>query len=271
MIYNIYLGQGDSKEVDVVLTDRNGVVDLSTAAIVFDMKNDLETTVHEIICTGGNNQGQCTIPFTEAHTEVYGIFYGQFIVTVNNVRYTFPDSGYLRIQILEGIAYKPQTEIPTISPLNVTIHAPTQVTITGEADATLYYTTDGSGPTINSSVYTAPFTLSDSATVKAMALKADHRTSLIASSAITMVTWPTVETPVLPGGSSFVSTKIIQITCATAGAAIYYTLNGSTPNPQTGVLYVGSFTLSNTATVKAIAVKENNNDSAIAQATYTKL
>jgi len=47
----------------------------------------------------------------------------------------------------------------------------TQVSISGPDDARVYYTTDGSTPTSGSTLYTAAFTLSDTTTVKAIAIK----------------------------------------------------------------------------------------------------
>ncbi len=47
----------------------------------------------------------------------------------------------------------------------------TQVTITGPDDARVYYTTDGSTPTAESTLYSAAFSLSDTTTVKAIAIK----------------------------------------------------------------------------------------------------
>ena len=47
----------------------------------------------------------------------------------------------------------------------------TQVSISGPAGAEIRYTTDGSTPTAESTLYSEPFTLSDSATVKAIAIK----------------------------------------------------------------------------------------------------
>ncbi|MCR5361590.1 MAG: DUF4957 domain-containing protein [Bacteroidales bacterium] len=46
-----------------------------------------------------------------------------------------------------------------------------QVTITAEEGATIYYTIDGTEPSAASTAYSAPFTLNESATVKAIAVK----------------------------------------------------------------------------------------------------
>ena len=47
----------------------------------------------------------------------------------------------------------------------------TQVTLSGPAEAELRYTTDGSTPTAESTLYSEAFTLSDTTTVKAIAVK----------------------------------------------------------------------------------------------------
>lgn len=47
----------------------------------------------------------------------------------------------------------------------------TQVTMTAESGATIHYTTDGTTPTSSSTTYSEPITLSDTTTVKAIAVK----------------------------------------------------------------------------------------------------
>lgn len=45
----------------------------------------------------------------------------------------------------------------------------------------------------------------------------------------------------------------VTISCATEGAVIYYTLDGSTPDKENGTLYTETFTLSESAMVKAVS------------------
>ncbi len=60
----------------------------------------------------------------------------------------------------------------------------TSVSIQAEQGAEIRYTTDGSTPTAESSLYSAPITLSDTATVKAIAIK-DGQSSEVASKTFT--------------------------------------------------------------------------------------
>ena len=72
---------------------------------------------------------------------------------------------------------------PTISGITP-FEESTEVTISGPEDAEIRYTTDGSTPTTESTLYSAAFTLSASATVKAIAIK-DAATSDVASKLFT--------------------------------------------------------------------------------------
>ena len=75
-------------------------------------------------------------------------------------------------------------------------------------------------------------------------------------------------TPVIsPLGGSYTEMKTISIECATEGAAIYYTLDGSTPN-NTKTLYTAPFTQAS-GTIKAIAIKSGLTDSSINSQTFT--
>ena len=77
----------------------------------------------------------------------------------------------------------PAVEAPVISgstPFTET----TQVTISGPAEAEIHYTTDGSTPTAESATYSEALTLSDTTTVKAIAVK-DGASSSVASKTFT--------------------------------------------------------------------------------------
>lgn len=79
-----------------------------------------------------------------------------------------------------------------------------------------------------------------------------------------------VETPVIAPASWAEGASIeVEITCATPGATIYYTTDGSQPTESSSV-YSTALTLSATATVKAMAAKSSMINSLVASRTYTK-
>lgn len=80
---------------------------------------------------------------------------------------------------------------------------------------------------------------------------------------------PAVATPVFaPNAGTYASAQNVTITCATAGATIKYTTDGSTPTSASAT-YTGAINVAATATIKAIATMTGMADSAIATATYT--
>nr|MCU0771963.1 chitobiase/beta-hexosaminidase C-terminal domain-containing protein [Verrucomicrobiota bacterium] len=81
----------------------------------------------------------------------------------------------------------------------------------------------------------------------------------------------TVATPGLtPGGGSYPLPTNVVITCATEGAAIFFTTNGATPTTADTYLANGdSVSLTCSVTLKARAFKSGFTDSDVASATYT--
>lgn len=79
----------------------------------------------------------------------------------------------------------------------------------------------------------------------------------------------TVATPVFePASGELEANAEITITCATEGAAIYYTVDGTTPTADSNE-YLAPIVFTKAMTVKAIAVKDGMLDSEIAEAVYT--
>lgn len=89
--------------------------------------------------------------------------------------------------IMEEETFKTEkTAAPVISPNGGTFTGSQTVTITCAApDAVIYYTTDGSTPTVDSTKYAGSFTLTASATVKAFAVSADAAASDIVTAVFT--------------------------------------------------------------------------------------
>ena len=133
------------------------------------------------------------------------------------------------------------------------------------AGATIYYTLDGTTPTTKSPKYTAPIKVLDSETIKAIAVAAGHAESAVASAAYTL----DVATPVFsPAAGTYSTAQSVKITDATAGATIYYTINGTTPTPAS-TKYTAAIAVKAAETIKAIAVAAGHTESAVASATYT--
>lgn len=76
---------------------------------------------------------------------------------------------------------------PTITPAGGTYAEPQEVTITAEEGCTIYYTLDGTAPSDASTQYTAPFTISESCTVKAIAYNDDDNASKVTSAEFTFI------------------------------------------------------------------------------------
>lgn len=77
-----------------------------------------------------------------------------------------------------GQASVPQLDAPVFTPSSCTFTTETfDVSIEAEDDATIYYTLDGSDPTENSNVYDGVITLTETTTVKAIAIKDGYENS----------------------------------------------------------------------------------------------
>ena len=157
---------------------------------------------------------------------------------------------------------------------------------------TIYYTTDGSDVTTGSGlVYEQPFDLKttnqdgETVTVKAMTIKEGMADSAVSSLNIVFKKLgeaaETVATPQVKARYDYSDTNngdtaetgmyLLEIVCDTEDADIYYTTDGSTPTVEsqryTGKVQVPAMTNGAATTIKAIAVKDGLNDSAIGNQT----
>ena len=156
---------------------------------------------------------------------------------------------------------------PAFSVASGAVNSGTKVTISCATEgANIYYTKDGSEPTASSAEYTAAISVTPPITLKAIAVKSGMNDSAVASVSYTIK--GTVATPEfsVESGAVYSGTEV-TISCATEGANIYYTKDGSNPTAES-TEYTAAISITKAGTVKAIAVKDGMNDSAVASANY---
>ena len=138
------------------------------------------------------------------------------------------------------------------------------------AGSSFYYTTDGSGPTTSSTLYTAPITISQTETLRAIAIAPGYTASIPSTETYTIFTTGPALAPVISPAAQAGSSLPITVTISDAmsGAAIYYTTDGTVPT-QESTLYTGPFAVNATETVKAVAVVQGHQSSGVARADYT--
>ena len=120
--------------------------------------------------------------------------------------------------------------------------------------AKIYYTANGVTPRTSAAfAYTDPFTIYGSANIVAVAVKDGVKSDYTRVSIAQIAPEAPVISPT--DGTEFRSeTCEVTISCMTDGAEIYYTLDGSTPQKESATKYTVPFTITDTTTVKAIAV-----------------
>jgi Chitobiase/beta-hexosaminidase C-terminal domain len=158
---------------------------------------------------------------------------------------------------------------PTFSPAAGTFSAAQTVTITdATAGAAIYYTTDGTAPTIASTLYAGVISVDSTETIKAIAAASGYSNSAVAAATYTITTAPPAATPTFsPAAGTYAAAQTVTISDTTAGATIYYTTNGNSPTTASTV-YSGAITVSSTETIEAIAAATGFSNSPVATAAY---
>lgn len=161
---------------------------------------------------------------------------------------------------------------PIISPADQAefYHSNQEVTIQKVGtEGVLRYTLDGSDPTIESTLYTGSFTISESTTVKARVFSDTFFDSDIVTANL-IREWLRVETPVVHAESEFTGTEtMVSISCGTDGATVWYTIDGGEPNSHSPK-YKEPFYIQEGCVVKAIAAKSDYTASEVATFTIAK-
>lgn len=238
---------------------------IDTVTISKQPRTDYE--YHEALDLSG---GELTITYDSGHTEIVPMtdekvsasgFYGangEFPAENSEVEVTvtytaeegvydpaheggaqFSDTFTARIKDI------PALDAPVIDPNGGSFSESCKVSITAQEGATIFYTTDGTDPTADSNKYTAPFTITKNATVKAIAIKENARDSKIASAKFTKRSSgssggsgsssgsrPTTSTnPTIGGSSKSWSDIAADLEKLANGSEVTIQLNGNTAVP----------------------------------------
>jgi hypothetical protein len=139
------------------------------------------------------------------------------------------------------------------------------------------YTVDGTEPAPASGTSTCQgpiasntpvvVSINTTRTIKARAFK-NGLDSSSTSVGVYTISLGTVATPTIATTTNPDSTLTITLSCATSGAQIRYTLDGSTPDPASSALYSGPFLVANAATLTARGLKTDWTPSALARLTF---
>lgn len=154
----------------------------------------------------------------------------------------------------------------TASPVGGTYGATQTITLSTNETATIYYTVDGSTPTISSLQYTAPISVTSNTTLKYFGVDTSSNASTVQTQAYTIDTVTPIVTATPPAGS-YNSTQSVVLS-VNKQATIYYTTDSSTPTASSSV-YSGPITVSTTDTIKYYAVDSLSNTSSVQSVTYT--
>jgi|GEM_PF-1331634 len=186
--------------------------------------------------------------------------------TVASLLYTSPititNSIILKaVNIFGGIASEVKTaefivtnRVVSILPNGGTLIDNTNVSLTSQtAGVTIYYTTNGDTPTTSSTLYSQPFNITTTTTIKAIAVLNDVAGAVY--TATITITGPNVN--ITPNGGSFSDVLNVTLASPTAGSSIYYTTDGSNPT-SSSTLYSGPISVNSfTTTIKAVAIRNN--------------
>ncbi len=174
--------------------------------------------------------------------------------------------GVYRIEAPRPVAH------PVFAPRPGTYAEPVDLTLTCATEgATIRYTTDGTEVTATSPIYEAPIALSTRTVVKARAYKEGVTPSLMVVGLYVIGTQQMVAVPRFRPAPGAFTTATLQVTlsCATEGATIRYTTDGTEVTGHSPA-YQEPLSLERTTTIKVRAYKEGMLPSHMVTGTYTK-
>ena len=187
--------------------------------------------------------------------------------TLNAIAYV---SGLADSVVMSG-TYSIQVAAPTFSPGAGTYAGTQSVTISSATSgAAIYYTTDGTTPTpTTGTLYTGAVSLGATTTLKAIATKSGWVNSTVTTGVFTITAAQVAAPTFSPAAGTYDLAQSVTISTTTGGATIYYTTDGTTPTPSSGLTYTGPVTIAVPTTLKAMAAAAGMTDSTVTSGSYT--
>ena len=177
-----------------------------------------------------------------------------------------------------GVPVPPKVATPVATPPGGLFIGSVNVSLsTATPGATILFTIDGSTPDTvvrgATQQYTGPIAISQATILKARAVLAGFRPSDVMTETYTKA--EKVATPVAnPKGQQFNNTLSVALSTATPGATILFTVDGTIPDTVvrgSTRQYTGPIPITQTTTVKAIAIKAGMEKSDMMTEVYTKV
>lgn len=248
-----------------LLTNMDGFGDITGAY------SDLNGVEHGFAIAGGTTTINAPLDAPEAGST--GLFAGTVPFSINStgeLAGTYADSS----GIFHGfMATASAVASPTFSPAAGTYSSAQSVIISDTTpNSLIFYTTDGTPPATSSTAtqYSGPISVSSTETIEAIAVANGFANSATVTSIYTITTSaPPAATPMFsPPAGAYTTAQTVTISDTTAGATIYYTLDGSTPSTGS-TKYTGTISVTSTETINAIATAPGFSTSAVGTAVYT--
>lgn len=269
----------------------SGVKDTAGNAIQTEYSWNFKTAVlqqvmqPEIDLMPGNYEGEqkvsiycatsgVTIKYTindQDPTDTYGTTYKTPITIDKNstLKVVASRAGYKTSSMLTAV-YKVVVASPNFSVEPGLYNNFQYVTLSCDtAGAVIKYTTNGNDPLTSGVIYSGEtIVVNANLSVKAYAYKVDLTPSIVKTGDYTISLFDTAnpEFSLISGDYSGVQSLVLSTN--TVGAEIYYTTDNTTPSKSNGQLYNGAISITRNMAVKAIAVKNEMNDSQVIAAAY---
>ena len=159
-------------------------VDFRVGTIEVKFSNNVSTSVKPDFFVGETAFGQVPATVTKGGTATWTV--PEELSAVGTV-YVLKTTTAVNLQVATITMWEyaaPEVNAPVISPVSGVYPTAQTVTISADAGCSIYYTLDGTDPTDASTAYTAPFVVSTTTTVKAIAYNEEDCGSAITESKI---------------------------------------------------------------------------------------